>query len=258
MELSLDVVAAHLEGLEETIIHKLLDRAQFAVNERAYRPGESGFDGEPERSLFALRLRLHEEMDARFGRFCVPEERPFTQDLPTPRRKVTLPDTGLAHIDFNRISVTPLILDSYQKLLGILCPAGDDGQYGSSVEHDVYALQALSRRIHYGALYVAESKYRTDSAVYDSLVAHGDTEAILRRLTRRDVEERIVGRIAGKVDHLQALINPEVRASVAAEVITGFYRDTVIPLTKESEVRYLFLRGGAGNGVHRHAQNEGS
>jgi chorismate mutase len=82
MELSLNRIAAQLEGLEETIIHKLLDRAQFLSNDVVYRVGESGFEGEPHQSLFTLRLRYQEEMDAVFGRFCVPEERPYTQGLP--------------------------------------------------------------------------------------------------------------------------------------------------------------------------------
>ena len=74
----LHLIAAQLEGLEETIITKLIDRAQFKANLVAYEAGKSGFDGAENESLFDLRLRYHEEMDAYFGRFCVPEERPFT------------------------------------------------------------------------------------------------------------------------------------------------------------------------------------
>jgi chorismate mutase len=80
--LEIDTIAARLEGLEETNISKLIDRAQFCVNKRIYRPGESGFEGENKRSLFLLRLFFHEKIDAQFGRFCVPEERPFFSLLP--------------------------------------------------------------------------------------------------------------------------------------------------------------------------------
>ena len=38
----LDTIAAHLEGLEETIISKLIDRAQFAQNLVVYEQGKSG------------------------------------------------------------------------------------------------------------------------------------------------------------------------------------------------------------------------
>ena len=84
--LNLSTIAAQLEGLEETIIQKLIDRAQFAANAAAYRPGESGFASAGDKSLFDLRLRYQEEMDAAFGRFKVPEERPFHSDLPDPHR----------------------------------------------------------------------------------------------------------------------------------------------------------------------------
>lgn len=36
---------------------------------------------------------------------------------------------------------------------------GDDGNYGSSAMYDVFCLQALSRRIHFGK-FVAEAKFR--------------------------------------------------------------------------------------------------
>lgn len=38
MTLRLDQIAARLAGLEETLIYKLLDRAQFAGNAGAYHP----------------------------------------------------------------------------------------------------------------------------------------------------------------------------------------------------------------------------
>ncbi|MBD3242872.1 MAG: chorismate mutase [Chitinivibrionales bacterium] len=235
-------VAALLEGLEETIIFKLIDRAQFRVNEIAYVPGKSGFEGEHERSLFVLRLRRQEEMDAMFGRYCVPEERPFTTELPAPRRVVTLGDTGLYIEAPDLASVTGRILESYLDLLPSLCATGDDGQYGSSVEHDVYALQALSRRIHFGAFHVAESKYRDDPQGYTKLINEGDRDGLLRKLTRKEVEDAIIARVREKVGHAQARVNRDVRVYVEPDLVTGFYRDHVIPLTKESEVHYLLKR----------------
>ncbi len=242
MLLTLERVAELLEGLEETIIFKLIDRAQFRVNEIAYVPGKSGFDGEADRSLFVLRLRRQEEMDALFGRFCVPEERPFTTPLPASKRAVTLPDTALRIDEPDSASVTKAILQAYLDLLPTLCAAGDDGQYGSSVEHDVYALQALSRRIHFGSFHVAESKYRGDPRGYERLIRNGDRDGLLARLTRRDVEEAIIERVRHKVGHAQARVNRSVRKYVEPDLVTGFYRDHVIPLTKESEVRYLMKR----------------
>ena len=150
--LEVDVIAAQLEGLEETIISKLIDRAQFGANGVIYRAGESGFAGKNEHSLFHVRMLYQERMDAEFGRFCAPEERPLFDQLPAPKRAVTLPDTGLHIRDLNIVNLMREIVERYIALIPTICRGGDDGHYGSSVEHDVYAVQAIGRRIHYGWL----------------------------------------------------------------------------------------------------------
>jgi len=235
-------IAAILEGLEETIIFKLIDRAQFAHNPDVYDPDKSGFEGADGESLFHLRLRRHESMDAEFGRFHVPEERPFMTDLPAPKRKVILPAKGIHIGDFDAVNVTEKIQKAYLALIPEICLPGDDGQYGSSVEHDVAALQAISRRVHFGALYVSESKYQSDPKKYAELARKGDRQGLMASLTRAEVEERILARVAEKVAHIQAQINPEVRRSVPPEAIMTFYRESVIPLTKEGEIRYFLNR----------------
>lgn len=240
--LELPRIAACLEGLEETIINRLIDRAQFAANAVAYRRGESGFTGAGDRSLFDMRLRYQEEMDAAFGRFQVPEERPFHRDLPPSRRVMTLPESPLAVSSFDAVNLTRRIVADYRTFLPRLCQDGDDGHYGSSVEHDVLAIQALARRVHYGALYVAESKYRAEPAAFDRLVDERDERAIIERITRPEVEERILVRVAEKVTYIQATANRSVRRHVTPEVVLELYRDTIIPLTKEGELLYLFNR----------------
>ena len=240
--LNLDSIAGTLESLEETIIFRLIDRAQFATNEAAYQPGASGFKGEHQRSLFELRLHGQECMDAEFGRFQVPEERPFSQSLPDAKRAVTLPDTGLAPIDFDVVNLCGTIQRSYLNLIPQICLPGDDGQYGSSVEHDVYALQAIARRVHYGALYVAESKFRDDPQGYRPLIQQADTVAMMSKLTRADVEARIIERIRGKAAQAQERVNLQLRRIVDPDNIVDFYNDTIIPLTKEGEIAYLLHR----------------
>ena len=241
-ETDLDRIAADLEGLEETIIHKLIDRAQFRVNLPAYEPGNSGFDGEERLSLFDLRLRYQEKMDAVFGRFVVPEERPFSSDLPLPKRLVSLPPTSLVAAACAAVDLTKQIQPAYLALISRICPEGDDGQYGSSTEHDVYAIQAISRRIHYGALYVAESKYQGDPAGYQVLIDASDADGLGKSLTRVEVEAKIYGRVAEKVESLQAQADPSIRHAIDPTVVRSFYRETIIPLTKEGEVRYLLSR----------------
>ena len=242
MKIDLHWIAQQLEGLEETIISKLIDRAQFRANAAVYQPGKSGFNNEPGLSLFGLRLRHQEEMDARFGRYCVPEERPFTADLPAPGREVNLPDTGLCLDNLEAVNLTGEIRAAYLALVPRLCAPGDDGHYGSSVEHDIYALQAIARRIHFGALYVAESKFSDDPRGYSALIEADDEEAITERLTRRAVEEQIIERVREKVSYAQQRVNKRVRYCVEAETVMQFYRDYIIPLTKRGEVLYLMNR----------------
>jgi chorismate mutase len=238
----LERIAADLESLEETIIARLIDRAQFHRNRIAYIPGRSGFDEETELSLFALRLRYQEEMDACFGRFCVPEERPFNRDLPSPRRRVNLVDNCLRIVDYNRVNLTAAVMTSYLDLVERICPPGDDGQYGSSVEHDVYAIQAISRRVHYGALYVAESKYRAETSTFQGLMAAGDQARLLDRLTRPAVEARILERVVEKVVALQVSARVNTRHTIDPLVVRDYYAAWIIPLTKEGQVRYLLQR----------------
>lgn len=242
-ELDLDVIASRLEGLEETIVSKLIDRAQFSRNKLAYEPGKSGFEGGGPESLFVLRLRYQEEVDAVFGRFTVPEERPFCRDLPAPRRTVTHPDSRLRIDDYDRVNLTQAVTREYRRLLDWLCPPGDDGQYGSSVEHDVFAVQAISRRVHFGAFFVGESKYRAAPNRFEALKADGDPAALEAALTRPEVEARILERVREKVHHLQAHVNTKVRTVIDAERVVDLYRSVIIPMTKRGEVLYLMARG---------------
>jgi chorismate mutase len=243
-ELAIDTIAARLEGLEETIISKLIDRAQFRANLRIYRKGGSGFTGEKSKSLFHLRLMFHEKMDAMFGRFCVPEERPFFPRLPKAKRKVSIPETGLFLDDFNRVNLMPEIVGRYLGLIPRICRRGDDGHYGSSVEHDVYAVQAIARRVHYGSLFVAESKFRAEPEVFSALVRADKKRAMVVKLTRKEIEERIVRRIREKTRTIQSNVNRDVRHCIDPDVIAEFFRDIIVPLTKKGETLYLLNRQG--------------
>jgi chorismate mutase len=240
--LDLNYIATRLEGLEETIISKLIDRAQFCVNEPVYEAGKSGFTGEASRCLFDVRMHYHEQMDALFGRFCAPEERPFTRNLPEPQRKVTLIETGLQIDDLESVNFAGPIRQHYMKLVKKLCRPGDDGQYGSSVEHDVYAIQAISRRIHYGAFYIAECKFRGNPDEFRKLVLARDIETLERMVTRKEVEDRVINRVMQKTRETQKAVNPDIRNVVDPDLIVQFYRDTVIPLTKQGEIVYLLHR----------------
>lgn len=245
MDLRLDVIASHLAALEETLIYKLLDRAQFAANAGAYQPGQSRFQPAETSSLFELRLLHQETLDTQFGRYLIPEERPFHSGLPASRRTMVVGDTGLTIADFDTVNVSGAIRQAYLALIPVLCGVGDDGQWGSSVEHDVICLQALGRRIHYGALYVGESKFQENPGRFRELVAACDDDAIGQLIVRAEVEKRVLARVKSKVEAVQSVSDPALRRVVDPDTVVDFFRETIIPLTKEGEIRYLYQRAGA-------------
>jgi chorismate mutase len=242
-EITLLSIAERLEGFEETIVFKLIDRAQYKTNPPVYKQGKSGFKNAGDASLFELRLHNQELMDARFGRFCAPEERAFTGRLPKPHRGVTIGDTGLRCKNLKAINFTAEILAAYKDLLPRICVHGiDKGNFGSSVENDVYALQAISRRVHYGALYVAECKFRDNPEKYRGLIKAKNVDEMLALLTRKEVEDAIIARVREKVAYAQARVNRRVRTVLDPDCIVRFYREHVIPLTKKGEIAYLLNR----------------
>ena len=240
--LDLDVIAAQLEALEESIMYRFIDRAQFAWNPRAYAAGAESLQGAQSVSLFHARLRAQEELEARFGRYQVPEERPFTRGLPDAERTAAGFHAALRTADWNVVRQNDELLKAYLATLPELCEHRDDGHYGSSVEHDVSVLQAVSRRVHFGALYVAEAKFRLDTEAYRDAIRRGDAVEIETMLTRADVERTIIVRLSKKMQELQAEVHTRVRRIISPDVVVGFYRDTIIPRTKAGQVAYLLQR----------------
>jgi chorismate mutase len=237
----LSEISQRLESFEETIVFKLIDRAQFAVNQITYEPGRTGFRGAGDKSLLELRLAAQEKIDAQFGKFCLPEDRPFF-DRSQPRRKVLVDQSEIFIDDYNRVNLTKDILTAYLSLVPLFCREGDDGHHGSSVEHDVYALQAISRRVHFGSIYAAECKFRDDPEGFSILIDANDREGLMVKLTRKEVEDRIIARIREKTESTQALVNLDIRQVIKPDVVVDFYRQYIIPLTKKGQVLYLMNR----------------
>jgi chorismate mutase len=52
VQINLSTITDQLEGLEETIVFKLIDRAQYKMNSVVYEHGKSGFDGSGNKSLY--------------------------------------------------------------------------------------------------------------------------------------------------------------------------------------------------------------
>ncbi|KAL7546632.1 hypothetical protein ACHAWF_009965 [Thalassiosira exigua] len=167
-------------------------------------------------------------------------------------------------------------------LVPAVAAKGDDEQHGSTVLADIAVLQALSKRVHYGK-FVAESKYRSNPEGFQRLVDAGDADGVMALLTNAKVEEQVLTRArlkattygrdplisslptvkGGEDDDGTSIVAAAAAAAVVAAVeairksdaatirgkvdpgtIEGIYRQLIIPMTKDIEVAYLFLRCG--------------
>jgi chorismate mutase len=257
---SLESIRETLIRQEETIIFALIERAQFRRNPAIYDPSSASviyssgtlLDDQGDRvSLLQWMLTETEKLHAKIRKYTSPEEHAFFPG--------TLPDPILPALNFpalitaesKRVSdVNPEILRWYQdKILLRMCVDGDDEQYGSSAMCDMACLQALSRRIHYGK-FVAESKYLDNPAGYQELVKKEDTKGIIELLTNVEVEKKVIRRAYAKASTygqdigVQGPIMESTGYKVDPMLIADIYRDMIIPLTKDVEVRYLYSRCG--------------
>ena len=236
----LPTIAGKLESLEESILFRLLDRAQYKRNSIIYTPGAFPL-GDDTLSLVEYMLKFGEETFAVLGRYTVAEERPFYSTLPSAAPNMSATNDGLFLANLNDINLTKDIRIAYRELLTQITEEGDDEEYGTSAEYDLSSVQAIARRIHYGSFYVAEAKYRGNPEQYQALINANDTTALMALLTRQEIEDRIIERISKKVDQIQAIANPH-RRQIDATIIAQFYFDTIIPLTKVGEIQYLLGR----------------
>lgn len=127
-------------------------------------------------------------------------------------------------------------------MVPVICRAGDDEQHDGSVLCDVAALQALSRRVHFGR-FVAESKYRERRESYSRLCGAGDARGVNDLLTDVEAENRVIERVYDKAAAYARKVS-EDGAEARWCAVSTIFRDFVIPLTKEVEIMYLFERTG--------------
>ena len=244
--LSLESIRSTLIRQEETIIFALIERAQYRRNTQIYDSKAMNLisvDGS-QLSFLEWMLLETEKLHAKVRRYKSPEEYAFFPDYLS---EPILPELNFPSLlDANcKGDVNAEIFRWYIKsLIPRLCVEGDDEQHGSSVLCDIAALQALSRRIHYGK-FVAESKYSSDSLNYKTLAMQGDVENILKLLTNAEIERGVIRRAFAKASTYGQDITGQTQSfKVDPMLIADIYRDTIIPLTKDVEVRYLFQRVG--------------
>ena len=238
-ELKLNNIRSNLIRQEETIIFSLIERAQFGKNKIIYKKKGILITGDDSAFMLYL-LKGTEKLHALVRRYTAPDEHPFTKDLPKP---ILTPMDYNWPIKKTNININDKILNIYiDKIIPLICEKDDDGNYGSSSVNDINALQALSKRIHYGK-YVAESKYLEDKKGYNKLILEKNKKKIMEKLTNKVIEENILKRVELKA----STYGQELNASnpiykIQPDIIKKIYRDYIIPFTKEVELLYLLQR----------------
>lgn len=184
-----------------------------------------------------------EKLHAKVRRYTSPEEHPFFESLLPPPILDELEFPTLIQVKKSDVDANQEILRWYtEKIIDRLCIPGDDEQHGSSVLCDINSLQAISRRIHYGK-FVAESKFQSNQEIYKQLVDAGDAVGIVNQLTNKEVERGVLRRAFIKASHYgQDITGTTEGSKIDPMLIADIYRDMIIPLTKDVEVRYIFHR----------------
>jgi len=281
--LALSSIRNALIRQEDTIIFALIERSQYAQNPPCYDRKAAVYDSvaAKDASLLDFMLLETERLHARVRRYTSPDEHAFF-----PHR---LPAPQLPLLDFPPVlhpSVCNLngeVMDMYlNHVVPGLCEATDDQQHGSCVVADIAALQAISKRVHYG-FYVAESKFQEKPEQYTRLIEEEDEAGIMELLTNAKVEDRVLQRVFLKAStfgqEIEAPKSPSLgptspgstfaapapapsNTRIDPDLIVKIYRDHVIPLTKVAEVKYLLQRlsrqqiahhGSAGSACHQAA-----
>jgi len=257
--LELGHIRSTLIRQEDTILFNLIERAQFKRNAPIYEAGADFLSGTDIKEPFVKHLlRETECIHAKARRYTSPDEKPFLPrtELPEPvlpGQKVPDRMKFLAEIDVN---YGKQIWEKYEShVLPLISKEGDDGQYGSAAVCDIQALQALSKRIHYGT-FVAESKFLAQPEEYTKLIKAGDRAGIMTLLTNQAVEDRVIKRVQNKATAYGQEITDETsqvhgtaipddmlkHLKVNPESMGQLYRDIIIPRTKDVEVDYLMKR----------------
>mmetsp|Transcript_26180 Transcript_26180/g.57964 ORF Transcript_26180/g.57964 Transcript_26180/m.57964 type:complete len:327 (-) Transcript_26180:208-1188(-) len=247
---SLDSIRSTLIRQEETIIFALIERAQYRRNYDIYDAKKNNLRNVYGAPLSFLEWMLieTEKLHAKVRRYTSPEEHAFYEELlPLPiLSEIQFPQ--LLVVNKSDVNVNAEIMRWYTgKIVDRLAIAGDDEQHGSSVLCDINALQSISRRIHFGK-FVAESKFLQDPDAYTNLVRQRDARGILQLLTNVEVERGVLRRAFVKASRYGQDIKgtePADTKKIDPMLIVDIYRDMIIPLTKDVEVRYLFHRLGA-------------
>ncbi|KAG9237342.1 chorismate mutase [Amylocarpus encephaloides] len=246
--LDLSNIRFQLIRLEDTITFHLIERVQFPLNGTIYKPGAISI---PDSNLSFLEwtLREREKLDSLIRRYESPDEYPFFPDAV--QKPILKPLNYPKILHENNVNVNDKIKKSYiESFLPTACadPGREDKgeleeNYGSAATADIACLQAISLRIHFGK-WVAESKFRTETELFTSLIKEEDRGGIGRAITNEAVEKKVLERLGLKARTYGTDPSHGVKGQgkINADAVVAMYKDFVIPLTKEVEVEYLMQR----------------
>ncbi|KAH0541293.1 hypothetical protein FGG08_004217 [Glutinoglossum americanum] len=245
--LDLANIRFQLIRLEDTITFHLIERVQFPLNRTIYIPGALNIPNS-NLSFFDWIFREQERLFSLLRRYQSPDEYPFYPDAL--QEPILQPLNYPKILHPNTVNVNEKLKKCYiEYILPAACSSQDRGEakehYGSAAVGDVACLQALSRRIHFGK-FVAESKFRKETELYEKMIKAGDREGIAAAITDEKVEKKVLERLRlkAKTYGTDPSIGSESPGKINVDAVVAIYKDWVIPLTKEVEVEYLMQRLG--------------
>jgi len=250
--------------MEDSIIFSLIERSQYKCNTAVYEPDCSALG---EFKLHQLKsagsngclgdwfIYQTECLHSQARRYKHPTEFAFFSPLPEPclADKRAEGEAILADVPPEAM-VNNKLLEIYRnKIVPALCEHGDDANHGSTAVQDVHCLQTMATRIYYG-LFVAESKFRSETEKATALIKAKDREGLMAFITKKEVEERNVQRVIlkartyaqdivkGENGQLAPVLSSDTSYKISPEYVGTVYRDFLMPLTKDVEVEYLLQR----------------
>ena len=230
--MELDNVRKKLIELEDKIIRGLCERSDYKLNSIVYEHETDHFKyiENYQGSYLDYMFKKTENVHSICGRYNSFDEKPFFKglDKSSVNRSYEISNKITKQKDI--LNFNSWIKIQYLNFLHNLCEIGDDNNYGDTVISDIYNLQIISKRIHYGIL-VMDCKYKNKPQLYSKLLNKNDDISILSELKNTNIEKTILNRINEK-----AIIYNFKEPSL----IVNFFKNTIIPMTIQIELEYLF------------------
>ena len=234
--MELEKIRDRLIELEDVIIKGLCERANYKQNLEIYEHNAEQFKYKNnfEGTYFDFMFKQIENVHSIAGRYNCFDEKPFYKGLEECQVEreynSQIPDEILKFS--KKINFSPWIKIGYLNFINELCEEGEDANYGDTTLSDIFNLQAISKRIHYGIL-VMEAKYKDNQSQYDKLLSQNNDISIGSALKNVSVEQKVLQRVKEK-SIKNGFKNPNK--------IVKFFKNCIIPMTIQVELDYIFSK----------------